>query len=138
MTDPDPSPTTRTDTAGVGARVPPPTGDPAPPQPPQGAPPPGPTPPQAPPPPNAPSPTGGAGWAPAAVAAKPPRTASRDPGRTASLILGLIFVAVGLWFFAEHTLAIDLPTIRWSQLWPLILVLIGGWILLGSMRRGPR
>jgi hypothetical protein len=127
MTDPDPSSTTRTDTAGLGDRVPPPTADPAPPPPPQ-----------------APSseaaapPPGGTGWASVPAAGKVARTRSRDPGRTASLILGLILVGVGLWFFAKYTLGLDLPAVRWSQLWPLILIIIGGWILLGSMRRGSR
>jgi len=126
MTDPDPSSTTRTDTAGLGDRVPPPTGDPTPPHP-TGAPPP----PEAPPPPAT-------GWEPSPPTGKGARTSGRDPGRTASLILGLILVAIGLWFFAQYTLGLDLPAVRWSQLWPLILILIGGWILLGSMRRGPR
>ena len=127
MTDPDPSSTTRTDTTGLGDRVPPPTADPAPPRPPQ-----------APPPPQTAPPPGATGWAPPATTARTPRASARDPGRTASLILGLILVAVGLWFFAQYTLGLDLPAVRWSQLWPLILILIGGWILLGSMRRGPR
>ncbi len=127
MTDPDPSSTTRADTTGIGDRVPPPTADPAPPQPPQ-----------APPPPQTAPPPGATGWAPPATTARAPRASGRDPGRTASLILGLILVAVGLWFFAQYTLGLDLPTVRWSQLWPLILILIGGWILLGSMRRGSR
>ena len=131
MTDPDPSSTTRTDTTGLGDRVPPPTADPAPPQPPNAPPP------QAPPP-QAPPPPGASGWAPPAITARTPRASGRDPGRTASLLLGLILVALGLWFFAQYTLGLDLPTVRWSQLWPLILILIGGWILLGSMRRGSR
>ena len=128
MTDPDPSSTTRTDTSGLGDRVPPPTGDPTPPHP-TGPPPP---PPEALPPPPA------TGWEPSPPTGKGARTNGRDPGRTASLILGLILVAIGLWFFAQYTLGLDLPAVRWSQLWPLILILIGGWILLGSMRRGPR
>ena len=127
MTDPDPSSTTRADTAGFGDRVPPPTADPAPPRPPQ-----------APPPPQTAPPPGATGWAPPATTARTPRASARDPGRTVSVILGLILVAVGLWFFAQYTLGLDLPTVRWSQLWPLILILIGGWILLGSMRRGSR
>ena len=137
MTDPDPSSTTRADTTVFGDRVPPPTSDPAPPQPPQAPPPQAPPPPVAPPP-QAPPAPGATGWAPPATTARTPRASGRDPGRTASLILGLILVAVGLWFFAQFTLGLDLPTVRWSQLWPLILILIGGWILLGSMRRGSR
>jgi hypothetical protein len=58
-----------------------------------------------------------------------------DPGRTGTIIFGLILVAVGLWFFADQTLGFEMPRVRWSDLWPLFLILIGIWILLGSMRR---
>jgi len=51
------------------------------------------------------------------------------------MIFGLILLAVGLWFFAEHTLGLDLPTVRWSQLWPLILIFVGVWVLFGARRR---
>jgi len=42
---------------------------------------------------------------------------------------------VGLWFFADQTLGLDMPQLRWSQLWPLFLIGLGIWIALGSMRR---
>ncbi|MEX1173306.1 MAG: DUF5668 domain-containing protein [Chloroflexota bacterium] len=58
-----------------------------------------------------------------------------DPGRLASLLFGLLLLGIGLWFFADHTLGLDLPRIRWNQLWPLILIVIGLWVLLGSRRR---
>ena len=61
-----------------------------------------------------------------------------DRGRTASILFGLVILGIGLWFFAEHTLGIDLPRIRWSQVWPLILIGVGLWVVLGSMRRGSR
>lgn len=69
---------------------------------------------------------------PAAPTWKPART---DDGRGPSLVFGLILVAVGLWFFAEHTLGLDLPNLRWSQLWPVILIVIGAWVLFGARRR---
>ena len=46
--------------------------------------------------------------------------------------------AIGLWFFAERTLGIDMPDIRWSQLWPVILIVIGVVVLLGALRRDRR
>jgi hypothetical protein len=61
-----------------------------------------------------------------------------SPGRAGSIILGLILLAIGLWFFAEQTLGLNLPSLQWSQLWPLILIAIGGWILLAQVRRGSR
>jgi hypothetical protein len=47
-------------------------------------------------------------------------------------------MAIGIWFFAEQTLGLELPTLQWSQLWPLVLIAIGGWILLTQVRRGSR
>ena len=58
-----------------------------------------------------------------------------DPGRLASLLFGLLLLGIGLWFFADQTLGLDLPRIRWNQFWPLILIVIGLWVLLGSRRR---
>ena len=55
-----------------------------------------------------------------------------------SVIFGFIILAVGLWFFADHTLGLELPTISWSQLWPLLLIAVGGWIVLGTLRRNDR
>lgn len=73
----------------------------------------------------------------APISAKPRRD-DRDHGRTASILFGLVVLALGLWFFVERTLGYDLPDIRWSQLWPAVLIGIGLWVVLGSMRRGSR
>jgi hypothetical protein len=74
---------------------------------------------------------------PPSVAAPPPR-AERDRGRTASVLFGLVILGLGLWFFVEHTLGYQLPRIRWSQIWPVFLIVLGLWVVLGSMRRGSR
>lgn len=66
------------------------------------------------------------------------RRDDRDHGRTASILFGLVILGLGLWFLAEHTFGIALPRIRWSQIWPVFLVIIGLWVVLGSMRRGSR
>jgi hypothetical protein len=86
----------------------------------------------APPPPPPPPPTaiGSASPPPPPPAAWTPP--SHDEGRWPARIFGLILLAVGLWFFIEVTLGIDLPTIRWGQLWPLILIVIGVLILYGA------
>jgi len=70
--------------------------------------------------------------------APPPGRIERDRGRTASVLFGLVILGLGLWFFAEHTLGYQLPRIRWSQLWPVFLIVLGLWVVLGSMRRGSR
>lgn len=71
----------------------------------------------------------------------PPRT---DRGRsrdrrsgTFAIVVGLILIAIGAWSFLEHTLGIDLPRIRWSSLWPVVLIVIGGLILVRSIQRKP-
>ena len=66
------------------------------------------------------------------------RRDERDAGRTASVLFGMVVLGLGLWFFAEHTLGYELPRISWSQLWPVTLIVIGLWVVLGSMRRGSR
>lgn len=62
----------------------------------------------------------------------PPRRPGPD---AASLFWGLLLVCIGLWFFAEQTLGIQLPTIRWDDLWPLILIGLGVIVL---VRAGTR
>lgn len=75
-------------------------------------------------------------WTAAAAPAR--RRDEPDHGRAASVVFGLILLAIGLWFFVEQTLGIELPRVRWSQFWPVILIGLGVWIVLGSMRRGSR
>jgi hypothetical protein len=63
------------------------------------------------------------------------RRRSDDPGRLGTIILGVILLAIGLWFFADQTLELDMPNLRWSQLWPILIIGFGAWIAIGSMRR---
>jgi LiaI-LiaF-like transmembrane region len=72
---------------------------------------------------------------PPATAWRPPRS---DSGRTASLFFGAILLIVGAWFFATRTLGLDLPDLDWGQLWPLILIAIGAWIVFGALRQRSR
>lgn len=64
-----------------------------------------------------------------------PRRSDGDPGRTATVIFGLLIIAVGLWFFADRTLGLDLPDIDWGSLWPLLLIAIGAWMVVGTADR---
>lgn len=65
---------------------------------------------------------------------QPARWQREDPGRLGTIAFGVILLVVGLWFFADQTLGLDMPQLRWSQLWPLFLIGLGVWIALGSMR----
>lgn len=88
---------------------------------------------------------------PAPTSAPPPTTEATPPpppsvdtwatrrsragdGRLGSVVVGLIVLGVGLWFFAEQTLDLDMPDISWGQAWPVILIAIGAWIVLGAVR----
>jgi uncharacterized integral membrane protein len=68
----------------------------------------------------------------------PPRRDRGDGGRIWTLVIGLLILGLGVWFFLERTLEIEMPSIRWSQLWPVILIVIGAVVLLGALRRERR
>jgi hypothetical protein len=63
------------------------------------------------------------------------RGRGHDPGRIGTIVFGAILLVIGLWFFADQTLGLEMPRLRWSQLWPILLVGLGAWIAIGSMRR---
>jgi hypothetical protein len=68
----------------------------------------------------------------------PPR--DRDRGRdrrsnAAAVVVGLVLIAVGAWYFLDRTLGLAMPRIQWSSVWPVILIAIGGLVLLRSFRR---
>jgi hypothetical protein len=58
-----------------------------------------------------------------------------DHGRNAPMIIGVIILLVGLWYFGTTTLGLDLPRLDWGQSWPLILIAVGGWVVYRSMTR---
>ena len=95
------------------------------------------------PPTTSPPPSGGPGASGPGYSAPPPpppawRPPPHDSGRNASFVFGVIILLVGLWFFATHTLGLDLPRIEWDQLWPLVLIGIGALIVWNAFRRRAR
>jgi hypothetical protein len=62
----------------------------------------------------------------------PPRT--RD-GNVAGIVVGLVLLGIGVWFLLDFTLGFEMPRIRWGDVWPLILIVIGGVIVYQAMRR---
>jgi hypothetical protein len=65
---------------------------------------------------------------------------SKDPSvvratDTAARVWGLILLAVGVWFFADITLGLDMPAVAWRDIWPLGLILIGVAVLYRGMAR---
>jgi uncharacterized membrane protein len=66
----------------------------------------------------------------------PPRERARDRGPSiASMVIGLVIVAIGVYFLLDVTLGFDLPRFRLATLWPLLLVAIGGLIVLRAVGR---
>lgn len=64
------------------------------------------------------------------------RSRRGDPGRMGTTVMGFVLLVIGLWFFADQTLGLELPRLGWSQIWPVLLIAFGAWIALGAVRRG--
>jgi hypothetical protein len=52
-----------------------------------------------------------------------------------AMVIGLILIAIGAYYFLDRTLGIALPRIQWGSVWPVILIVIGGLILVRSFQR---
>ena len=68
--------------------------------------------------------------------APPPASAWRPPKQrgvnVASIIVGLVIIGIGIWYFLDQTLGFQMPRISWGDLWPIFLIIIGGVILFRS------
>ncbi len=66
---------------------------------------------------------------------------ARDPGLVraadvASFAWGALLFVIGVWFVADVTLGLDLPTFPWSEAWPIALIVLGlGVVASGAGRR---
>jgi uncharacterized integral membrane protein len=58
-----------------------------------------------------------------------PRAQTPRNPNLATIIVGLFFLVIGVWYFLDTTLALAMPQISWGDLWPLILIVLGGVIL---------
>jgi hypothetical protein len=67
-----------------------------------------------------------------AFAWRPARDRERN---VASMIVGLVLLAIGVWYFLDQTLGITMPRIRWADVWPVFLIVIGAFILIRSAAR---
>lgn len=62
-------------------------------------------------------------------------TGGARAANAAGRVWGVLVLLVGLWFFADVTLGLDMPSIPWRDLWPVGLIVIGLAIVLRSMGR---
>ena len=67
-----------------------------------------------------------------------PRRDGRDHGRTASILFGLVVLALGLWFFVDRTLGTTCRTSAGASSGRPSSSASALWVVLGSMRRGSR
>ena len=74
---------------------------------------------------DSPQPDRGAGW-------RPPREPETN---VASIVIGVVFLAIGGWYLLDHTLGFNMPRVDWSDFWPIILIAIGGIMLYRSTTR---
>jgi hypothetical protein len=58
----------------------------------------------------------------------PPQRRRRDASLSA-IIVGLVFLGIGIWYFLDTTLGLTMPDISWDALWPILLIGLGGLIL---------
>ncbi len=65
----------------------------------------------------------------------PPRPRPRRGPSTGAIVFGGLILLAGIWFFLERTLGIDLPDIRWNTIWPVLLIVLGGFIVLRALGR---
>jgi hypothetical protein len=64
----------------------------------------------------------------------PPAPPSIDGPRYGSIIVGLVILGVGAWYFADRTLGLELPRLDADQLWPIAIIALGAWLIVRPHR----
>ena len=65
----------------------------------------------------------------------PPREHQRDHRPSiVAIVVGLVLIAIGGYYFLDRTLGLAMPRIHWGSVWPIVLIVVGGLILLRSFR----
>lgn len=55
-----------------------------------------------------------------------------------ALVLGGIILFAGGYYFLRNTLGFNLDELDWEPIWPILLIVLGGSILLGAVIRAGR
>ena len=71
---------------------------------------------------------------PPGIPPEPPAGPPPEGPRYGTIIVGLIILGVGLWYFADRTLGLDLPRLEADQLWPIALIALGAWVIIRPRR----
>ncbi|HXG39908.1 MAG TPA: DUF5668 domain-containing protein [Candidatus Limnocylindrales bacterium] len=62
-----------------------------------------------------------------------PASQRRSPDRDWSIAGGLILVLVGVYFFLDETLGLNLPS--FGELWPILVIVVGAWLIVRALAR---
>lgn len=54
------------------------------------------------------------------------------------VVLGVILLFVGGWYFLDNTLGLNIGEIDGDKIWPILVIALGGGILLRAWRRSTR
>ena len=60
---------------------------------------------------------------------QPPQPPKQRGTNVASILVGLVFLGIGTWYFLDTTLGLTMPDIEWDNIWPILLIVIGGVIV---------
>ena len=60
---------------------------------------------------------------------QPPQPPKQRGTNVASILVGLVFLGIGTWYFLDTTLGLTMPDIEWDNIWPILLIVIGGAIV---------
>jgi phage shock protein C len=77
-------------------------------------------------------PAGSTGWGatPPAPAWDPASAWTPPRQRTAAIVGGIVLIALGTWFLIDQY--VDIP---WELVWPVVIMVLGGVLIAGAMRR---
>ena len=54
-----------------------------------------------------------------------------------ALIFGAVLVVVGAYYLLENTFGIVMPEINWDQVWPILVIVLGGGVILRALVSRP-
>lgn len=52
-----------------------------------------------------------------------------------ALILGLIILGIGVYYFLQRTLGLSMPDLDWDKVWPLLVIALGVGMLYSAWAR---
>lgn len=52
-----------------------------------------------------------------------------------AIILGLIILGIGVYYFLQRTLGLSMPDLNWDMVWPLLVIALGVGMLFSAWSR---